>query len=550
MLRLKTYLNEDNITLNYKDYLTMFAIVLIYGLISFYNLGSMTNPNTIQTFSKADSLIIELLKKEDIIKMKVFNGDKNAEYQVYTSDDNKKYHYVTQITGEGAFAWDDIRVATKGKYLKLLFTEESSLGEIALYNNSKDLIKIKESYHNKQRIYNLTDEGKTIPKQISYYNSSYFDEIYFARTAYEYTKGIETYEWTHPPLGKLIQALPIYLTKNMSPFNYRLMGNVSGILMLVVSYSFGKLLFKKRKYAIFSSLLLALDTFHFVQTRIGTVDSHLVLFIISSIYFMYKFTEFSKTKDLLLSGLFFAFAISVKWTGFYAGLALAIIYFTHLFKNRKVNLEYIAKGTSFFVMLPIIFYLGLYLIFPNNRINYTNNLKNIAIQQKDMYNYHSNLESNHYFCSSWYTWPVVYKPVWYHNQKIDVNNRETITAVGNIVIWWTGIISVLYLLIKVIRKKDKNSLFLLVVILSLWLPYSIIGRVMFLYHYFPVVPVLTLSIVLMFKDLVEKTKMNIILPIYLVLALTFFIIYYPVISGTAVDNNYIERLKLFDSWYF
>lgn len=73
---------------------------------------------------------------------------------------------------------------------------------------------------------------------------------------------------------------------------------------------------------------------------------------------------------------------------------------------------------------------------------------------------------------------------------------------------------------------------------------------MFLYHYFPVVPVLTLSIVLMFKDLVEKTKMNIILPIYLVLALTFFIIYYPVISGTAVDNNYIERLKLFDSWYF
>ena len=58
MLRLKTYLNEDNITLNYKDYLTMFAIVLIYGLISFYNLGSMTNPNTIQTFSKADSLII------------------------------------------------------------------------------------------------------------------------------------------------------------------------------------------------------------------------------------------------------------------------------------------------------------------------------------------------------------------------------------------------------------------------------------------------------------------------------------------------------------
>lgn len=550
MLKIKSFLNEENIKLNYKDYIILSIIVIIYGLISFYNLGSMKNPNTFHKFSKMDSLIIELDQKDDIIRMKAFNADINADYQVYVSDDNKKYQYVTVVRGEGVFTWEDIRLATRGKYLKILFLEDSSLGEIALYNNNKELIKIKSSIHNNKKVGALTDETNTVPKQVSYYNSTYFDEIYFARTAYEYANGIETYEWTHPPLGKLIQAIPIYITKNMSPFNYRLMGNISGILMIIVIYNFGKLLFRKRKYAIFSALLIALDTFHFSQTRMGTVDSHLVLFIILSLYFMYKFTENSKNKDLFLSGLFFAFSISVKWTGFYAGVALAIIYFVNLFKKRKVNLEYIIKGTSFFVIIPTIFYFGLYLIFPNNRVNYTNNISSIIEQQKDMYNYHSTLKEKHYFSSPWYTWPIVYKPVWYHSYEIDSKYRETISSVGNIVIWWMGIVSTFYLLVKSIRKKDKKSIFILITILSLWLPYSVIGRIMFLYHYFPVIPFLILGIVLMFEDIVEDSKFEMIIPIYILLALIFFIIYYPIVSGRVVDSNYVERLKLFKAWWF
>lgn len=550
MNRIKSFLNEENETMNLKDCLTILVIVLIYGCISFYKLGSPTNPNTIYTLPKTESLVIKMATNEDIIKMKVFNGDKNAEYQVYSSADNKKYHYVTKIKGEGAFAWDDIRLLTKGKYLKLLFTEDSSIGEIALYNNQKKVIKIENIYHNEELVTTLTDEQQFIPMKKSYFNSTYFDEIYFARTAFEYTQGLETYEWTHPPLGKLIQALPIYITKNMSPFNYRLMGNVSGILMIIVIYSFSKFLFKKRKYAIFSALLLSLDTFHFAQTRMGTIDSHLVLFIILSIFFMLKFTEFQKTKYLLLSGVFFSLSISVKWTGFYAGIALAIIYFIHLIRNKKLNLEFITKGTLFFVIIPSIFYMSLYLLFPNNRINYTDNFQSIIKQQQAMYNYHSTLKSDHYFSSSWYTWPIVYKPVWYHNQEIDNNQRETIASVGNIVIWWVGIISVIYLIVKFFRKKEIRNFYIIITILALWLPYSVIGREMFIYHYFPIIPFLILSITMMFKDLVEKYNKDIFMVFYLVLVLFFFIVYYPVISGKITENNYIEKLRLFDSWYF
>ena len=547
---LKSFLNEQNTKLNIKDYIALGIILIAYSVISFINLGSTINPNTFLRVEKTDNIIIELKNQEDIIKMKIFNGECNAKYQLYSSTDGKKYTYINDYVGTGALSWQEERIISKGKYIKILFLEKSSIGEIAFYNNNKEIIKIEDVIYNKKHIKSLNDEQNTIPNKISYMNSSYFDEIYFARTAYEYTQGMETYEWTHPPLGKLIQAIPIYINNYLSPFNYRLMGNISGILMIAVMYIFAKELFKKRKYAIFASLLMAFDTFHFAQTRMGTVDSHLILFILLASYFMVKYTKNNKTFYLLLSGIFFGLSVSVKWTGLYGGIALAIIFFTHLVKNKKLNIKNLLKGTLFFVVIPLFIYSSLYLIFPNNKLNHTTNFENIINQQKDMYNYHSKLNATHYFSSKWYTWPISYKPVWYHQEILNNDTKETISGIGNIVIWWMGIIGFLYSLIKLIRKKDKQSFIIVVSMLSLWLPYAFIGRVMFLYHYFPVLPFMMLGIVNLFKSIEEKYKLKYLIPLYMIFVIAFFIIYYPVISGIETPVSYIEKLRIFYSWTF
>ena len=547
---LKSFFNEQNTKLNIKDYIALGIILIAYSVISFINLGSTINPNTFLRVEKTDNIIIELKNQEDIIKMKIFNGECNAKYQLYSSTDGKKYTYINDYVGTGALSWQEERIISKGKYIKILFLEKSSIGEIAFYNNNKEIIKIEDVIYNKKHIKSLNDEQNTIPNKISYMNSSYFDEIYFARTAYEYTQGMETYEWTHPPLGKLIQAIPIYINNYLSPFNYRLMGNISGILMIAVMYIFAKELFKKRKYAIFASLLMAFDTFHFAQTRMGTVDSHLILFILLASYFMVKYTKNNKTFYLLLSGIFFGLSVSVKWTGLYGGIALAIIFFTYLVKNKKINIKNFLKGTLFFVVIPLFIYSSLYLIFPNNKLNHTTNFENIINQQKDMYNYHSKLNATHYFSSKWYTWPISYKPVWYHQEILNNDTKETISGIGNIVIWWMGIIGFLYSLIKLIRKKDKQSFIIVVSMLSLWLPYAFIGRVMFLYHYFPVLPFMMLGIVNLFKSIEEKYKLKYLIPLYMIFVIAFFIIYYPVISGIETPISYIEKLRIFDSWTF
>ena len=86
--------------------------------------------------------------------------------------------------------------------------------------------------------------------------------------------------------------------------------------------------------------------------------------------------------------------------------------------------------------------------------------------------------------------------------------------------------------------------------MSLWLPYAFIGRVMFLYHFFPVLPFMMLSIVKLFSDIEEKYKINYLIPTYMIFVILFFIIYYPVVSGTEVSIDYINNLRLFSSWIF
>ncbi len=530
--------------------LPIVIILIMYTIISFINLGSFKNPNTFLDVGQDEEILIELKNATYINKIKYFSGRIGEEYDLLTSLDGVKYDSVFELK-TSAFSWQEEKIYKTAKYLRLIPRENASLGEVVLLDNAIKKIDIKKITLNDKKVNSLTDEENTIPKQISYMNSSYFDEIYFARTAYEYANGLRAYEWTHPPLGKLIQAIPLKIFHQMAPFFYRLMGNIAGILMILVIYLFAKKIFKSNFYATIAALLMTFDTFHFAQTRMGTVDSFLVLFIMLSFYFMYNYiNEESPNRNLFLSGIFFALATSTKWIGLYAGLALAIIFFTYIIRKKKISLKLLLKATCFFVIIPLIIYIATYFIYPNVEWFESFSFKEIINQTIRMFNYHSQLTETHFFSSPYYTWPLSYKPVWYYSSDIKPNLHASITGVGNIFIWWMGIIGSIYLIIKAIRKKDKASLFILTAIVFTFLPFVFIGRAMFLYHYFAILPLIMLAVVLLLKDICEKWHKRAIIYIYLALVIIFFIIYYPAVSGMYMPNNYFEFIKLFSTWYF
>lgn len=559
---IKDFFDVETRKMTRADFIIILILMIVYSVFAFSNLGDNKAPQTFYHFEKTGyEASFELKEPEEVSKIRFYNGLEVGKYKIYASNDNDTFTEIGEFSGDLTFAWYDQKINQSFKYFKITSEVDNCyLGEIQLYDKYGSKLVVTTTYDESKT---LIDEVDMVPGLISHKNSMYFDEIYFARSAYQYTQGIYTNEWVHPPLGKLIQTIPI-LIFGMTPFAWRLMGCLAGILMIPVMYIFGKTIFKKRKYALLAGAMMMFDNFHFAHTRIGTVDSFLVLFGILSALFMYKYLILSKKINLMpklrylaLSGVFFGLGVCVKWTGLYLGLALCLMFFAKLIKNiidekelSKDNIKIILWCVLFFVLIPVIIYILSYLLFPNVLPYGVNSLSDIFRQIKDMFYYHSHLEETHPFSSDWYSWIVMYKPVWYYVNNYGTDLKSVIVAIGNPAIWWCGILAILYLIIDVFKSKKRELTFILMMILVTWLPYVFIGRCMFMYHFFPTLPFMMLGIVALIKWLTEKTKTNLIYIAYLLLIIVFFIYFYPVVSGKVISASAIETIRWFSNWIF
>lgn len=255
------------------------------------------------------------------------------------------------------FIWKSQPLNVAARYVKLTVTSPGfTLNEIAFYEQggSKTPLPVAGvtpdagAATKRGEPANLFDEQSLVPENSNFMNSTYFDEIYHARTAYEHFQGIVAYENTHPPLGKTLIGAGMELF-GVNPFGWRIVGTLFGAAMLPLIYMMGLRLFGTTRYAALSAGLFALDFMHFTQTRISTIDVYGVFFIMLMFYFMQRYFTMNfyrvplrKTLvPLFWSGLFFGIGVASKWIVLYGGAGLAIMLALSLFERYK---EYKAAG--------------------------------------------------------------------------------------------------------------------------------------------------------------------------------------------------------------
>ena len=125
------------------------------------------------------------------------------------------------------------------------------------------------------------------------------------------------------------------------------MGALMGVLMLPVMYLLVKQLTKRTDLSFIAMFLLAVDAMHFTQTRIATIDSYVVLFIMVMYLFMFRYSQMRWRRDgfarslvpLGLSGLFMGIAWAAKWVGIYGSAGLVVIFFWTLWKNVRIEMR-------------------------------------------------------------------------------------------------------------------------------------------------------------------------------------------------------------------
>lgn len=554
------------------DRLAALCITLCYAVVAFIGLGDREAAQNPHVFDPGQPAVIELEGETQLSRVRLFCGINVGNYYVEYSKDGESWGYAGELEQNyvAVLKWKELELSESAKtepvrYIRITADNDLYLNEIAVYNIYGDMLGISS-----ENAPELCDEQELVPEAASFMNSSFFDEIYHVRTAIEHRENIWPYEISHPPLGKLIIGIGIALF-GMTPFGWRFMGTLFGVLMLPVMYVFLKKLFGGKAAPVVGTVIFAADFMHYVQTRIATIDTYAVFFILLMYLFMYLWCSEGKKRYLALSGVFFGIGAASKWTCIYAGAGLACIWALHwIIRARNARREKqdrlfpeFAKNCGFcvifFVLIPaIIYYVSYYKYGAAKGLTglgafFTKEYAQIVLDnQSFMFSYHSGVTASHPYSSRWYQWILDIRPILYYLEYGADGTRQSFGAFVNPILCWAGLIALFVLGYETIARRERRAAFILIGYLAQLLPWVFITRITFEYHYFAC----TVFLVLALGYVIELMRQwNPRWRLYAVgisaLCVLVFAMFYPALSGISVDNAAASRvLKWLPTWPF
>ena len=584
-----------------QDAIPILLITAVYAVTAFAHLGSLRAPQSAWDFGSGESATFSLPEAVQVSQLWYYPNLGTGKYQVEISEDGVTWltlwsrtetdeagseetvYYWADSTGYGEsyamtqnynqlFKWNEI-VFENPQYIRYLrITGQANkglleLGEVALFDMAGNRVEVPGS------VSPLFDEQDMVPDKPTYYDEAYFDEIYHPRTAWEHIRGIEPYEISHPPLGKLIMGIGIRLF-GMTPFGWRFMGTLFGVGMLPLLYVFLKNLFGRTSIATCGTILLAADFMHLTQTRLATIDTYAFFFILLMYWFMYRYltlpagTPFRKCAlPLFLSGLFWGIGAASKWTVIYGCTGLVVLYFIGLYQKvrdwpaeqpGRVKWVFQILGFSVlvFAVIPAAIYTLSYLPYAmaEGDTSLTGLIGAMWENQKYMLSYHSGVTDSHPYSSRWYQWLFDIRPILYYMDNDVAGYTTRFAAFVNPVVCWGGLLAVASCAVQAVRRRCARALFIFIGYLAQLVPWFFIGRITFAYHYFPSVLFLVLALCYVFHTLAEREEMVNWKPAMFAVtggAVGLYALFYPVLVGIQIPTWYSNNvLGWFPSWPF
>ena len=557
------------------------VITLVYGVTAFVGLGDTSAPQTFYVPTEGQRATITFNEPETLGRVMSYAGIGVGTWTVSRGDTGETLCTLPQeykdvlkwyeTAPEDAFETPVSSVVISGT------GTGAQLGELAFFRADGSQITGMQTTAPA-----LIDEQALVPAESTYKNSTYFDEIYHARTAMEHLTDIKPYEVSHPPLGKLILSLGI-LMFGLTPFGWRFMGTLFGVLMVPVMWRLSKELFEDDRIALCATAVFAFDFMHFTQTRIATIDTYAVFFILLMYLFMWRWLRDGKRRDLGLSGLFFGIGAASKWTCLYAGAGLGVLWLVHWIAagvracaapnvSRKKQPETIAAQKSAYLRAlgqNILFCLAAFVAVPAliYYVSYTpygtaQGLHGVGMyfrpeyfttvldNQKFMFTYHAGLESTHPYSAPWWKWVLDIRPILYYLRYGD-DTVTSIAAFVNPVLCWGGLAAIIVCAVFALRKGDRRDLravFIVIGYLAQLLPWVFISRITFEYHYFACTVFLALALAFLFDQLRERGQMRLVY-VCTGVCVALFALFYPALAGLEVPRSFSTHfLKWFPSW--
>ncbi|MDO4219347.1 MAG: glycosyltransferase family 39 protein [Synergistaceae bacterium] len=563
-------LRNSRLVVSRLDYKIMALLTVIFVIIGSFHLGSRNTPKSFchleASKGQSPETTITFFAEEDVEAIDIYTGiPENQSVLVYIAKDgNWQLIQNTKLTNE--FAWNKIKINARTHQVSLVFPDEkdkkSMIGEIVCLKKDKRYVKggnnggVIELAHvshypelfDEQDCYPIVPlvfySDQYIPP--SYYDQTLPDEVYHVRTAYEFLHGMPMYKNVYPPLGQILISMGIALF-GMNPFGWRIMCLVFGVLMVPIIYLFALRFTRKTSLATLAALLLVTEFMHYSLSRMAMIEIIAAFFILCMFYSIYAFIQEGKNKYLFLSGIAFACGIATKWTAIHALFALVIIIAWYMLETygEKANFKPLIKLLGlclvYFCLIPAVVYVLSYIplacVYSNKGlIEYIiSNLKYCVTE-------------SHLLASPWWSWLFDWQPVLESYVTIGNTHASVVSIFINPLICFLGIASLGHHFYLSFVEKNKTAVCLLVCYLAMLVPWIFIARLAPIYQYFCCINILILMICNSIYSLNFKQEDKII-KIVGVISVGLFILFFPVISGTVVNNYHIEQvLEWWPNW--
>ncbi|HYO36745.1 MAG TPA: phospholipid carrier-dependent glycosyltransferase [Geodermatophilus sp.] len=455
----------------------------------------------------------------------------------------------------------------------------------------------------------LTLAGRLVG--ISYPRTLLFDEAYYPPEAqelliwgHEYNRGYTFI--VHPPLGKWLIAAGEHLFGYTS-LGWRFPSAVAGAVAVVVLVRLARRLTGSTLLGLVAGLLLALDGFAFVISRIGLLDVFLQVFVVSAVACLVVDRDRVRARIAgslpvpatgfrlgprgwrIAAGLLFGCACAVKWSGLYF-LAFAAV--LSLFWDRaawraagvpRPTATTLRRGlpgaTWALAAVPVLTYLASFTGWflgetaqgrwwaqrnPGTAFPWIPDaLRSWWHMHVEWWAFHTGLSSPHPWESGPWTWLVNGRPIllWNPQGLTDADGDQVIRYIlmlGTPTLWLAFAPALAWAAWRIVARRDPVAVLVAVMVAAGWGTWFLNPeRTMFVFYMAPVLPFFVLGVTLVLQDVLgrpdapawRRTAGLATVSAYVAVVAGTFAFFYPVLAGRPLSHAEWLLRMWFPSWF-
>lgn len=412
----------------------------------------------------------------------------------------------------------------------------------------------------------------------------------------------------HPPLGKFLIGIGMWLFGADSSFGWRFSAALFGTALVLVLYFFARTLSGSIVFAAIPSFFLAIDGLGIVMSRVSLLDIFLAFFMLLAFWFL--LLDRRRALDRLVAltvararehdgeapawgpilwnrpwiiaaGAAAGAASAVKWSGVWVLAAIGVyLVVTDALERRRLGITYwptdaVRQGAASFVLLvPVAFvvYLGSWWGWLASDGGYDRHAADSALGS--LWKYHltilnsmTGMTSPHSYESPAWQWPLLWRPTSMY--AFATQNGESgctgggsgcldiLYSMPNPLLWYASVAAALYLVYRFVLDRDWRHALVLVGIAATWLPWlAYPERTIFQFYTIVIWPFLLVALTFALREIAGPAHAGVdrrlagqrVVLVFIGVVVVLSIFWYPLWSATQVPYDFYRLHNWMQGW--